>query len=919
MLKKMTGAVSGTDVEEQFINPSQTGKHKRMQNAEIIGRRASRMLAVVAVGLLIGITVKSVRAWTAPTAAPPGGVVSAAPLTTGSGFQIRSGSFALGNGINNDSPNLYFTPTGAPYSYWDNNAGTTRLITQNGGGEIERMVIGNDGHVGIGTASPEAPLDIQGSVPNDLVQLFSNGSTQWHLGVGNASGDYFSIYEEGRSANPQLAVLKNSGNVGIGTTTPNQKLSVNGMIETFGAGGIKFPDQTIQTTAATGAGTGTANYLTKWNPAGNGLENSIVSQGTSSGVDYTITNGPVIANSGGSASYLRWYGANYLRGATFIDNVLYDENNTNYYLDPNGSSRLSNLGVGDADKINLYKYAENALAIQTSLDGNGISNYGGDSENRLLLQPVVGNVGIGTSSPWAKLTVQSAGSEAASFGGSVNSYITIGNGRTPTTGSYIQWDDNANKMFISPHGFQAIGIDSAGTVGLMGHLFTGGGVYANGDVCANSGTGSQRCLATMTGADNMGNHTATQDLNMNGYTVLGASGIRFSNQSFTSNSNGWLYEGNQNGNLSGSDYAGQGLAVGNLWASGISYARQLRDVDDNNYYLDPNGWSNLGRINVTRIGAGGVGADEMPPGWGGGISSWDIEAEASMRTYALCFGNNGAMDRDGCMAYGGSNTISFNGQNLSSVNDIYLNSIGKWASQMGSGTVTGNGTANYIAKWNSTGNGLTNSLFYDDGTNGYISGGLLVNNGLDVSNNGGTWSTITLHDDESPSGRKYIHANSNRIGFLNSGGNWSVNWDNSGNQYNVGGINAVGGLTTPLITDSDDGTYYLDPNGTSKLNKLVTTELTSNILGIDAWDSQLTEGNGATRRRSIGGAAGWDGNMLYVNGWDDWTSGVSVGGPGGVSNLNVTGLTTVSASGITFPDGTTQHTAYIPVQAIFAQ
>jgi hypothetical protein len=42
-----------------------------------------------------------------------------------------------------------------------------------------------------------------------------------------------------------------SGNIGIGTITPGSKLTVQGMIETT-LGGYKFPDGTVQTTAASG-------------------------------------------------------------------------------------------------------------------------------------------------------------------------------------------------------------------------------------------------------------------------------------------------------------------------------------------------------------------------------------------------------------------------------------------------------------------------------------------------------------------------------------------------------------------------------------------------------------------------------------------------------------------------------------------
>jgi len=61
-----------------------------------------------------------------------------------------------------------------------------------------------------------------------------------------------------------------------------------------------------------------------------------------------------------------------------------------------------------------------------------------------------------------------------------------------------------------------------------------------------------------------------------------------------------------------------------------------------------------------------------------------------------------------------------------------------------------------------------------------------------------------------------------------------------------------------------------------------------NYLEVNSWDSQLRQGNGYSRR-SIGGAYGWDSNMLYLNGWGDWSSGVSVGGPGGASRLCLNG------------------------------
>jgi hypothetical protein len=60
--------------------------------------------------------------------------------------------------------------------------------------------------------------------------------------------------------------ITSAGNVGIGTTTPAQKLSVAGILEST-TGGYKFPDGTIQTTASSGGGGGTITGVT----AGTGL------------------------------------------------------------------------------------------------------------------------------------------------------------------------------------------------------------------------------------------------------------------------------------------------------------------------------------------------------------------------------------------------------------------------------------------------------------------------------------------------------------------------------------------------------------------------------------------------------------------------------------------------------------------------
>lgn len=148
------------------------------------------------------------------------------------------------------------------------------------------------GNVGIGTTTPSFKLDVSGKsrtsatiagAPGSLTFenihtfetdssnaltaygiRFSNTTTANNANIGltvsNASsyGELNnSLYFDSpadfifRSNSSNNVVIKSSGNVGIGTTTPTEALTVAGTIQST-AGGVKFPDGSVQTTAAAG-------------------------------------------------------------------------------------------------------------------------------------------------------------------------------------------------------------------------------------------------------------------------------------------------------------------------------------------------------------------------------------------------------------------------------------------------------------------------------------------------------------------------------------------------------------------------------------------------------------------------------------------------------------------------------------------
>jgi len=126
--------------------------------------------------------------------------------------------------------------------YYDGSANSFKIATGTTNPFTDRLTILRDtGNVGIGTTSPATLLEVNSSssvdgiikTKTDFVTRYVGYETQvaggnyWFAGSDGALGDYyFNVNATTRTTSKLL--ISPSGNVGIGTTSPNARLTVNG-------------------------------------------------------------------------------------------------------------------------------------------------------------------------------------------------------------------------------------------------------------------------------------------------------------------------------------------------------------------------------------------------------------------------------------------------------------------------------------------------------------------------------------------------------------------------------------------------------------------------------------------------------------------------------------------------------------------
>ncbi|MCP4348877.1 MAG: hypothetical protein GY795_25640 [Desulfobacterales bacterium] len=206
--------------------------------------------------------------------------------------------------------------------------------------------------------------------------------------------------EESKWSDGTGGIYYNSGNVGIGTDMPEQKLSVNGIIHSS-SGGFKFPDGTIQTTAS-------SNFV------------NISDEQTITGFKTFATEVKLdagITTNHSSGLRISSYGTNFGQIRTNADNdmvlrVPHGNLRTNgdLYLQNQDGSSWNDLYAGEIrvnDSIKIYD--SDRLKGWIWGEGSGIVIKAGNTdEDDIRLWGNIyaqGNVGIKTENPQSELAV----------------------------------------------------------------------------------------------------------------------------------------------------------------------------------------------------------------------------------------------------------------------------------------------------------------------------------------------------------------------------------------------------------------------------------------------------------------------------------------------------------------------------------
>ena len=302
------------------------------------------------------------------------------------------------------------------------NAGTGGMVlSQEGAAPMifktnaaERMRILSGGNVGVGTNNPSYKLEANGIVASYVsgqagYWTYNGGSTaEWFTGQRSGTDHAYKISQVVAGTYTERVTITTGGDVGIGTSSPSQKLTVQGAQLIIPAAG--------------------------W------------SSGQTAYMYIGDTNNGVSATNGGYSTYFNFNGHSWNVNGTEAMRI---DNSRNVGIGTSSpSSRLTITGgtteIRDGNYL-MLRPVGNGWDMRLQATGTQLDVLSGGAPGSPIMSLVNGgNVGIGTSSPGAKLTV---------IGSASKLYVDL---------SGDNYYDAANHVFRNFAGSERMRIDSSG-------------------------------------------------------------------------------------------------------------------------------------------------------------------------------------------------------------------------------------------------------------------------------------------------------------------------------------------------------------------------------------------------------------------------------------------------------------------------
>ncbi|MFA7201573.1 MAG: hypothetical protein WC099_01060 [Candidatus Paceibacterota bacterium] len=371
------------------------------------------------------------------------------------------------------------------------------LYAADGTSNGAKITVLQGGNVGIGTIAPTSRLVVSSSgisagTPEFVVGDYGTIKLKTYQTGSTYAAIYTGANEDLRitagTDSSQLVLKANNGNVGIGTASPAQKLSVAGTIEST-SGGVKFPDGTTQTTAYAG--------------------------GTQTIVSGNVSSGAFGSNTGGG-NYS--FPGNVGIGTTSPGKTLHvvgDVRGGAYYNTNSGDGWLINQDSGTNRGLYYYNTAgtwdffdggTSKVSINTSgnIQMDGVLTISGTGNTT-----IAGNVGIGTTAPQS--TVKLDVRQSLTNGTAIAGYVY-----------------DATQEITALYGVAYPTTGSAAAYGMRGEA---GGTRTTGTNIGGyfSASGATNNYALITGGGNVGIGTASpaQKLSVAGTIESTSGGVKF--------------------------------------------------------------------------------------------------------------------------------------------------------------------------------------------------------------------------------------------------------------------------------------------------------------------------------------------------------------------------------------------------------